>query len=244
MDFSHVPDLAGLRLLIAIGSTGSIGGAARATGVSQQAASERLRGIEALTGLTLVRRSTRGSELTPSGVVVTEWAARLVALTEEVEDITEHWRDDLVSFVLGCSFSFEAALLAAGLPLRNQQAGRNVSMYRSNIDTAPSGPFGGPMVVSMRAMPSDRLDEVRAISARFPLAHGAPLHLGDPGAIGIPDLDAPDWGDAPVLAPGDVPVFWACGVTGQQALRHARLPFAMTHSPGHMLVTDLQAAND
>lgn len=163
-------------------------------------------------------------------------------VAETVPNIVDHWRDDMVTFVLGCSFSFEAALLAAGIPLRHQQAGRNVPMYRTNIETTPAGPFGGPLVVSMRPVPSDRLDDVQAICAGFPMAHGAPVHAGDPAAIGIADLDAPDWGDAPVMGLGDVPVFWACGVTGQQALRHARLPFAITHSPGHMLVTDLPAA--
>ena len=163
-------------------------------------------------------------------------------VAETVPNIADHWRDDLVTFVLGCSFSFEAALLAAGIPLRHQRAGRNVPMYRTSIDTAPAGPFGGPLVVSMRPIPFDRIADVQAICERFPLAHGAPVHAGDPAAIGIADLNAPDWGDSPAMGLGDVPVFWACGVTGQQALRHAGLPFAITHSPGHMLVTDLTAA--
>ncbi|MRX49684.1 putative hydro-lyase [Paracoccus sp. S-4012] len=159
-----------------------------------------------------------------------------------VPDLMEVWRDDLVTFVLGCSFSFESALAEAGIPIRHQHAGRNVAMYRTNIETRPAGPFGGPLVVSLRGIPADRVADAHAICARFPLAHGAPVHAGDPAAIGIADLSRPDWGDPPILEPGDVPVFWACGVTGQQALRHARLPFAITHSPGHMLVTDLPAA--
>ncbi|WP_273502879.1 putative hydro-lyase [Paracoccus sphaerophysae] len=163
-------------------------------------------------------------------------------VTATVPDLVELWRDDLVTFVLGCSFSFESALRAAGIPVRHQDAGLNVPMYRTNRPTMPAGPFGGPLVVSLRGIPADRVEEARAICARFPLAHGAPVHAGDPAEIGITDLARPDWGDAPVLEPGDVPVFWACGVTGQQALRHARLPFAITHLPGHMLVTDLPAA--
>lgn len=159
-----------------------------------------------------------------------------------VPDIVELWRDDLVTFVLGCSFSFESALAAAGIPVRHQDADRNVAMYRTNRLTDPSGPFGGPLVVSLRGIPAERVAETQAICACFPLAHGAPVHAGDPAEIGIGDLHAPDWGDPPVLGAGDVPVFWACGVTGQQALRHARLPFAITHLPGHMLVTDLPAA--
>ncbi|KGJ17714.1 hypothetical protein IX57_07260 [Paracoccus sanguinis] len=158
-----------------------------------------------------------------------------------VPDIVDLWRGDLVTFVLGCSFSFESALAAVGIPMRHQDAGRNVAMYRTNRPTLPAGPFGGSLVVSLRGIPPDRLAETQAICAGFPLAHGAPVHAGDPAAIGIADLSCPDWGDAPVLQPGDVPVFWACGVTGQQALRHARLPFAITHRPGHMLVTDLPA---
>lgn len=162
-------------------------------------------------------------------------------VTATVPNLLDLWRDDLVTFVLGCSFSFEAALQAAGIPVRHQDAGRNVPMYRTNRPTVPAGPFGGPLVVSLRGIPADRVAEAHAICARFPLAHGAPVHAGDPAEIGVADLARPDWGDAPVLEPGDVPVFWACGVTGQQALRHARLPFAITHLPGHMLVTDLSA---
>lgn len=156
-----------------------------------------------------------------------------------VPDIADLWRDDLVTFVLGCSFSFESALAAAGIPMRHQDAGRNVAMYRTNRPTVPAGPFGGPLVVSLRGIPADRVDDARTICTRFALAHGAPIHAGNPAELGITDIATPDWGDAPLIRPGDVPVFWACGVTGQQALRHARLPFAITHRPGHMLVTDL-----
>lgn len=160
---------------------------------------------------------------------------------ETVPDVSALWRDDLVAHVIGCSFSFEDALARAGIPVRHVEAGRNVPMYVTSIETRASGPFGGPLVVSMRGFsPADAIRAI-AIADRMPLAHGAPVHLGDPGAVGIADLAAPEFGDPPVLEPGDVPVFWACGVTPQAALMRARLPFAITHEPGHMLVTDLAA---
>jgi uncharacterized protein YcsI (UPF0317 family) len=161
-------------------------------------------------------------------------------LVEELPDIRALWRDDLVTFALGCSFSFEEALLADGLEVRNVTEGVNVPMYRSAIDCTPAGPFAGKMVVSMR--PFAAADAIRAIQicTRFPAVHGAPVHLGDPGLIGIADLARPDYGDAVSLRPGELPLFWACGVTPQVALEAARPPFAITHSPGCMLVTDLR----
>ena len=161
-------------------------------------------------------------------------------LTEELPDITELWRDDLVSFALGCSFSFEEALLADGLEVRNVSEGVNVPMYRTNIDCTSAGAFAGNMVVSMR--PFKAADAIRAVQicTRFPSVHGAPVHLGDPGLIGINDLALPDYGDAVSMNDGELPVFWACGVTPQVALEAARPPFAITHSPGCMLVTDLR----
>ena len=160
---------------------------------------------------------------------------------DTVSDLRDLWTDDLVTHVIGCSFSFEDAMIRAGLPVRHVAAGRNVPMYETTIETHPAGPFGGPMVVSMRAMPAADAIRATAIAERMPLAHGAPVHLGDPAAIGIRDLDAPEFGDTPVLEPGDVPVFWACGVTPQLAIRRARPSLAITHEPGHMLVTDLPA---
>jgi uncharacterized protein YcsI (UPF0317 family) len=160
-------------------------------------------------------------------------------LVGEPTDITALWRDDFVAFVIGCSFSFEQALLDEGVPLRHVQMGRNVAMYRTNIPTTAAGPFSGPMVVSMR--PLRAADAIRAvqITSRLPQVHGAPVHLGDPSLIGIADITKPDYGDAvPVLA-DELPVFWACGVTPQAALVNARLPLAITHAPGAMLVTDL-----
>ena len=160
---------------------------------------------------------------------------------DTVADIRALWAEDWVAHAIGCSFSFEDALARAGIPVRHVEAGRNVPMYETGIETHPAGPFGGPLVVSMRGFaPADAIRAI-AIADRMPLAHGAPVHLGDPGAIGIRDLDAPEFGDPPVLEPGDVPVFWACGVTPQLAIRRARLPLVVTHDPGRMLVTDLAA---
>ncbi len=160
-------------------------------------------------------------------------------LTEEVTDITPYWRDDLVAFLLGCSFTFEWALLDAGVPVRHIEEGRNVAMWRTSIACRPTGRFRGPMVVSMRPIPCELVPKAVTVTARFPMAHGAPIHIGDPGAIGIKDLDHPDWGDPPIFRPGDVPVFWACGVTPQAVALASKPPFVITHSPGHMFITDL-----
>jgi len=161
------------------------------------------------------------------------------ALADEPSDITGLWREDLVTFALGCSFSFEEALLADGLEVRNISEGVNVPMYRTNLQCAAAGPFRGELVVSMR--PFRAADAIRAvqISTRFPAVHGAPVHLGDPALIGIRDLARPDYGDAVTVHAEELPVFWACGVTPQVALAAARPPLAITHSPGCMLVTDL-----
>jgi len=161
-------------------------------------------------------------------------------MTEEIPDITNLWRDDLISFALGCSFSFEEALLADGLEVRNVSEGVNVPMYRTSIDCSAAGPFAGNMVVSMRPFQAADATRPVQICTRFPPLHGAPVHLGDPGLIGIADLDLPDYGDAVSIDEDELPVFWACGVTPQVALEAARPPFAITHSPGCMLVTDLR----
>ena len=160
---------------------------------------------------------------------------------DTVGDVTALWRDDLVTFAIGCSFSFDDALQRAGIPVPNVAAGANVPMYVTTIETEPAGAFGGPLVVSMRSFKP--ADAIRAIilSDRYPLAHGAPIHIGDPTGIGIRDVMAPDFGDAPTIAAGDVCVFWACGVTPQLALGRARPDLAITHDPGHMLITDLPA---
>lgn len=161
---------------------------------------------------------------------------------DDPRDIRSVWRDDLVSFVLGCSFSFEEALLAADVPLRHIESGTNVPMYRTNVQTARAGRFHGPLVVSMRPMkPADAIRAVQ-ITTRLPSVHGAPVHLGYPEQIGITDIARPDYGDAVPVVAGELPVFWACGVTPQAAIAAAKVPFAITHAPGYMLVTDLKNA--
>ncbi len=161
------------------------------------------------------------------------------ALRDEVTDISDIWADDLVTVALGCSFTFENALLRANIPVRHIETGRNVPMYRSAIDLVPAGPFGGQMVVTMRPIPAAQVAQARAISSRFPQAHGSPIAAGDPADIGIANLAQPDWGDAVEIHPGEVPVYWACGVTPQNVLLDARLPLCITHSPGHMLIADV-----
>ncbi len=160
-------------------------------------------------------------------------------LVEEPCDITHLWRNDLVTFVIGCSFSFEQALMAAGLRLRHVEQGVNVAMYRTSIPTEAAGEFSGPMVVSMRPMKAAAVIRAVQITSRFPSVHGAPVHIGDPSLIGIADLGRPDYGDAVQVLPDELPVFWACGVTPQAAIRQARPDFCITHAPGAMLITDL-----
>ncbi len=161
------------------------------------------------------------------------------ALVEQPTDIRHLWRDDLVSFAIGCSFSFEAALMAAGIELRHVTLGQNVSMYRTSRSCVPAGIFRGPLVVSMRPMTPDDARRAEQITARFPRVHGAPVQIGAPERLGIANLDAPDYGDPVPIHPGEIPVFWACGVTPQAVIAAARPDFCITHAPGCMLVTDL-----
>ncbi len=160
-------------------------------------------------------------------------------LDDEVTDIASLWRDDFVAFVIGCSFSFESALMSEGIPLRHIDQDKTVSMYVTDLQTEPAGPFQGGMVVSMRPMTMSDAVRASAICARFPHAHGAPVHIGDPAAIGIEDIAAPDFGDPTEFEDGEVPVFWACGVTPQNAIRAAKPAICITHAPGSMLVTDV-----
>ena len=160
-------------------------------------------------------------------------------LSAEVNDISDLWRDDLVVFLLGCSFSFEEALVAEGLDVRNISEGVNVPMYRTNIDCTPAGPFAGKMVVSMRPFTEENAKLATTISGRYPRVHGAPIHYGDPTLIGIDDINRPDYGDPVTIDRDEHPLFWACGVTPQVILESAKPPFCITHSPGCMLVTDL-----
>jgi uncharacterized protein YcsI (UPF0317 family) len=159
-------------------------------------------------------------------------------LVEEPSDIVRWWRDDLVAFLLGCSLSFEAAMQRAGLPVRHLEAGCNVPMYRTNLPCTAARTFRGPLVVTMRPLTTAQAIEAIVITSRFPQAHGAPIHFGDPAAIGISDLTRPDFGDAVTVRAGEIPVFWACGVTPQAVLMETKTEFAITHSPGCMFVTD------
>jgi uncharacterized protein YcsI (UPF0317 family) len=161
-------------------------------------------------------------------------------LADEPDDLTPLWRDDLVGYLLGCSFTFENALLQAGLPVRHLEMGCNVPMYRTTIPCVPAGCFRGPMTVSMRPLAPAQAVRAVQVCSRFPRAHGAPVHLGDPAAIGIRDLGRPDFGDPVEVRPGEIPVFWACGVTPQTVVMEARPPLVLTHKPGHMFVTDVR----
>jgi uncharacterized protein YcsI (UPF0317 family) len=161
-------------------------------------------------------------------------------LADEPADLRAWWRDDLVAFLLGCSFTFENALLQAGLPVRHLEAGCNVPMYRTNRPCVPAGVFRGPLVVSMRPLTPAQAVRAVQVCTRFPRAHGAPVHLGDPASLGIRDLGRPDFGDPVEVRPGEVPVFWACGVTPQAVAMETRPPLLITHKPGHMFVTDLR----
>lgn len=160
-------------------------------------------------------------------------------LIDEPTDVGEFWRDDLVSFLIGCSFTFESALIAAGIPVRNLEQGRNVSMYRTSVACRSAGRLAGPLVVTMRLIPAAMVATAVQVTARMPAVHGAPVHIGAPQAIGIDDLSRPDYGDSVESEPDDVPVFWACGVTPQAALMASRPPFAITHAPGYMFITDI-----
>ncbi len=159
-------------------------------------------------------------------------------LVDEPTELGSWWRDDLVTFLLGCSFTFERALVAAGVPVRHLACGCNVPMYRTNRPCQPAGPFHGPLVVSMRPIPADLVARAVQVTARFPAVHGGPVHIGAPEALGISDLARPDYGDPVPVQPGEEPVFWACGVTPQAVALASRAPLMITHAPGHMFVTD------
>lgn len=163
-------------------------------------------------------------------------------LEESQSDITDLWTADLVAFALGCSFTFERALMSAGIDLWHIENNKTVPMYRTSLQTRSGGVFGGGMVVSMRSIAPQRVAEATQISSQFPWAHGSPVHFGDPAEIGIGDLDRPDWGDTPPALDGDVPMFWACGVTPQNAIMRAKIPLCITHIPGRMLITDIDEA--
>jgi uncharacterized protein YcsI (UPF0317 family) len=160
-------------------------------------------------------------------------------LEDEVTDASSHWRDDAVAFLIGCSFTFEEALIASGVPVRHQEVGCTVPMYRTDVQCRPAGPFRGRMVVSMRPIPPGLVGRAVQVTGRFPLAHGGPVHVGDPETIGIDDLARPDYGDPVPMKDGEVPVFWGCGVTPQSVALDSEPELMITHSPGRMFVTDV-----
>lgn len=161
-------------------------------------------------------------------------------MVEECADVSRFWRDDFVSFLIGCSFSFEAELLESGITVRHIEENRNVPMFRTNIDCEPAGIFSGKMVVSMRPLPYDQIVRATLITGDMPRVHGAPIHIGSPEAIGIEDVSKPDFGDSVTIHDGEVPVFWPCGVTPQSVIMNVKPKIAITHSPGHMFITDIK----
>jgi uncharacterized protein YcsI (UPF0317 family) len=160
-------------------------------------------------------------------------------LLKAVKEIKRFWKHDLVSFLLGCSFSFEEALLRSKIPVRHIEENKNVSMYITHIPCKPAGVFHGPMVVTMRPIPSEKVTRAVQITSRYAWVHGAPIHIGDPSVIGIKDLRKPDFGDSVTIKRGEVPVFWACGVTPQAVVMKAKPELCITHAPGHMFISDL-----
>ncbi|MHA7221258.1 putative hydro-lyase [Arthrobacter sp. RHLT1-20] len=160
-------------------------------------------------------------------------------IVAEVPDVASLWRDDMVAVLIGCSFTFEAALANEGIPLRHTETGRNVPMYRTNVQCTPAGRIHGPMVVSMRPMLPGLVEAAIRVTSEVPKVHGSPVHIGSPGDLGIADITRPDFGDPVEIRPGEVPVFWACGVTPQSAVMASRPSFAISHAPGHMFITDV-----
>ena len=164
-------------------------------------------------------------------------------LTGEYTDVSEYWRDDLISFLIGCSFSFEGEMLSADIPVRHIEEGRNVPMYNTNIPCRSAGMFHGNMVVSMRPIPHELVSKAVLVTDAMPRVHGAPVHIGYPEQIGIRSIDRPDYGDAVTINEGEVPVFWPCGVTPQAVVMASKPDFCITHSPGHMFITDVKNVN-
>lgn len=159
---------------------------------------------------------------------------------DEVTDASSYWEDDFVGFLIGCSFSFEEALLKAGIDVRHISMGCNVPMFKTNIACESAGVFNGPIVASMRPMTPENAKKAKEITDQFPNVHGGPIQIGDPKAIGIADIMKPDYGDAVEVREGEIPVFWACGVTPQAAVENAKPPIVITHAPGYMFITDVK----
>lgn len=161
-------------------------------------------------------------------------------MTQEVTDVSQYWGEGYVGFLLGCSFSFEEALIKAGIEIRHITEGCNVPMYKTKIQTERAGDFYGPMVCSMRPMTPENAIIAREITSKYPNVHGAPIHMGDPAEIGVSNIAQPDYGDPVTIAEGEIPVFWPCGVTPQAAIEQAKPSIVITHAPGHMFITDVE----
>lgn len=193
--------------------------------------------------LEILEHGPQTHEMAADGNIITDipeyFIYRNGKLAERCYDATPYWQKGMVGFLIGCSFSFEEALMRAGIEVRHIATGRNVPMYKTNIMTKPAGPFSGPVVCSMRPMTPADAQRAYEITAAMPHVHGAPLHIGDPAEIGIKDINRPDYGEAVEIRPGEVTVFWPCGVTPQAAVENARPPLVITHSPGHMFITDI-----
>ena len=190
------------------------------------------------TGSPLVKRMAAGADITTDIPKYRVW--KNGELVEERTDISQLWQEDFVYFLIGCSFSFEGELLSAGVPVRHIEERKNVPMYLTNIDCEPAGIFHGKLVVSMRPMPADQVIRAVSITASMPRVHGAPIHIGDPGKIGIADINKPDFGDAVTIHDGEIPVFWCCGVTPPSVVMSAKPPIAISRAPGHMFITDVK----
>lgn len=193
--------------------------------------------------LEIVEGSPETHDMGEGGNLVTDIPEYFIykdgVFTERTYDASKYWQEGFVGFLIGCSFSFEEALMKAGIEIRHIATGRNVPMYKTNIMTKKAGPFEGPMVCSMRPMTPENAKLAYDITVKMPNVHGAPIHIGDPAEIGITDIMKPDYGEAVDIYDGEVPVFWPCGVTPQAAVENAKPPIVITHSPGYMFITDI-----
>lgn len=193
--------------------------------------------------LEIVSGTPATKDMATDGNIVTDIPEYFIyrdgVMVERCNDASKYWEDGFVGFLIGCSFSFEEALMKAGIEVRHIATGRNVPMYKTNIMCEEAGPFKGPMVCSMRPMTPENAQKAYDITKQYPNVHGAPVHMGDPAVIGVADIMKPDYGEAVEIYEGEIPVFWPCGVTPQAAIENAKPPIVITHSPGHMFITDI-----
>lgn len=194
--------------------------------------------------LEIIRENPFTHDMGEGGNIVTDIPEYFIykngVMVEKVNDASKYWQDDFVGFLIGCSFSFEETLMKQGIEVRHIAQGRNVPMFKTNIETKKAGPFFGPMVCSMRPMTPENAKRAYDITVKMPNVHGAPVYMGDPEKLGIKDIMKPDYGDAVDIYDGEIPVFWPCGVTPQAAVENAKPPIVITHSPGHMFITDIK----